>query len=179
MALLRGALDGRPVAKKIQTPRSKIQRSPKLQTPNRGRHVATWSLGFGISLVLGAWDLVFHRKRHPFSVARGARRARELQTSRDHLLPQLHNQILALNRVADLGVEGVHHAVDRGVDRGLHLHRFHHQELVALGHLLADADGDADDEARDRSADVLHVAEVGLGTQRSAMAASRVMPLSS
>ena len=56
------------------------------------------------------------------------------------------------------------HAVRGGGDGGLHLHRLHHQELVALRHLVADSDGDTRDQAWDRRADLERIREVGLGS---------------
>jgi hypothetical protein len=42
---------------KLQVPNPKLQRSSKLQTSNGPRTRSVWSLEFGASLELGAWDL--------------------------------------------------------------------------------------------------------------------------
>jgi hypothetical protein len=44
---------------KSQIPNTKLQRNSKLQIPNAASLPPNWSLGFGTSLVLGAWCLVF------------------------------------------------------------------------------------------------------------------------
>src|SRR4051812_2861459 len=42
---------------KLQIPSTKLQRSTKHQTSSTKPRAVIWSLGFGISLELGAWDL--------------------------------------------------------------------------------------------------------------------------
>jgi hypothetical protein len=42
---------------KLQIPNTKLQRNPKLQGPKRGLTDLDWSLSFGASLELGAWNL--------------------------------------------------------------------------------------------------------------------------
>lgn len=53
---------------------------------------------------------------------------------------QLHEKIFAFDRVPDLHVDSVHNADRCGVNRGLHLHGFHHQQFIAFGNLRADGD---------------------------------------
>ena len=71
-------------------------------------------------------------------------------------------------------------------DGGLHLHRFHREQLVALRDLRADRRVERGDEPGDRRGDLQRVAGVGLrarlGLRRdrlSVMNASRAMPFNS
>jgi hypothetical protein len=75
---------------------------------------------------------------------------------------QLDEQVLALDRLAQCGVHGFHHAVDGGRDGGLHLHGLHHQQLVALGDLVADAHRDGGNQAWNGGGDLERIGDVGL-----------------
>ena len=57
---------------------------------------------------------------------------------------------------------------DGRVDRALHLHRFHHQQPVALLDLLVQLHGDRGDDARDRRADLAGIAGIGLDARGAA-----------
>src|SRR6266699_2054517 len=50
---------------KLQKPSSKLQKNSKSQAPRRRRRRKNWDLELGISLVFGAWCLVFVSPRYP------------------------------------------------------------------------------------------------------------------
>jgi hypothetical protein len=57
----------------------------------------------------------------------------------------IHQRLVGGEAVARLGENERHDAGDRGLDRGLHFHHFHHRNLLAFLDLLTDFDLNLDD----------------------------------